>query len=153
LWKRARKKTSREGDEYDYTTLFVEFEILFALDDRKLIRERCNVLPTPAEVDALKAELICAGDNNIDALARTPVAVPDFGVEPPPQGRDGKSQRRLGRVHISRGRGRSDYWDQSNPGGRIHRTHRVGEPRFDASDQIIHAVHVEVSAPEFRLPG
>lgn len=68
---RARKKTSREGDEYDYTTLFVEFEILFAMEDRKLILERCSVMPTPDQVETLKLNYISAWDKNIDALEPT----------------------------------------------------------------------------------
>ena len=71
LWSRAKKKASREGDEYDYTTLFVEFEILFAMDDRKLLQNRCGVMPTPDEVETLKLDYIGAWDKNIDALEPT----------------------------------------------------------------------------------
>ena len=71
LWSRAKKKTSREGDEYDYTTLFVEFEILFAMEDRKLVRDCCGVMPTPAEVEKVKLDYIQAWDKNIDALEPT----------------------------------------------------------------------------------
>jgi hypothetical protein len=71
LWSRAKKKTSREGDEYDYTTLFVEFEILFALEDRKLVRERCGAMPTPDEVEKVKLNFINEWDANIDALEPT----------------------------------------------------------------------------------
>jgi hypothetical protein len=39
ILQRAQRKESREFDEYDYTTLFVELEIAFALDAAKLLRE------------------------------------------------------------------------------------------------------------------
>ena len=71
LWSRAKKKTSRKGDEYDYTTVFVEFEILFAIDDRKLLQNRCGVMPTPNEVEAVKLDYIRDWDKNIDALEPT----------------------------------------------------------------------------------
>ena len=44
---RARSKTSRQCDEYDYTTLFVEFEIVFAPADHGLLN--CE-LPPPTDV-------------------------------------------------------------------------------------------------------
>jgi hypothetical protein len=69
LMKRARRKTSREGDEYDYTTLFAEFEIVFALEARKLISG--HLLPTPEAVEALKWDFIRDWDASIDALQPT----------------------------------------------------------------------------------
>ena len=53
---RARRKRSRESDAYDYTTLFVEFEIVFALDARGLLMS--GGLPTPDEVETLKWEFV-----------------------------------------------------------------------------------------------
>jgi hypothetical protein len=56
LWARAKDKKSREGDEYDYTTLFVEFEIAFALESHSLLRS--GFFPTPEEVKQLKQEYL-----------------------------------------------------------------------------------------------
>jgi hypothetical protein len=56
LMRRARRKTSRQADEYDYTTLFAEFEIVFALEARKLIGG--HLLPSPEAVEELKWEFI-----------------------------------------------------------------------------------------------
>ena len=53
---RARRKSSREGDEHDYTTLFVEFEIVFALDSKGLLMS--GSLPTPEEVEKLKVSFL-----------------------------------------------------------------------------------------------
>jgi hypothetical protein len=52
---RARRRRSREADEYDYTTLFVEFEIVFALEAKGLLMGR---LPDPDEVEKLKLSFI-----------------------------------------------------------------------------------------------
>lgn len=51
LFERAKRKTSREFDEYDHTTLFVEFEIAFALNAKGLLN---GELPRPEEVEELK---------------------------------------------------------------------------------------------------
>lgn len=56
LLQRARSRTSREADEYDYTTLFVEFEIVFALAAKDLLDRSC--LPPPEEVDSLKTSYL-----------------------------------------------------------------------------------------------
>lgn len=56
MMERARRKESREGDEYDYTTLFVEFEIVFALDAKGLLKS--GALPSPEEVEELKTSYI-----------------------------------------------------------------------------------------------
>jgi hypothetical protein len=56
LWARAKSKESRQGDEYDYTTLFVEFEIVFALEEHNLLE--CDVFPTPDDVAKLKGEYL-----------------------------------------------------------------------------------------------
>lgn len=56
LLSRAKRKESREYDEDDYTLLFVEFEILFALDARNLFQP--SKLPTPDEIDYLRADFI-----------------------------------------------------------------------------------------------
>lgn len=52
---RARRKRSREADEYDYTTLFVEFEIVFALESKGLLM---GELPEPEQVEELKLSFI-----------------------------------------------------------------------------------------------
>lgn len=69
LLRRARSKRSREADEYDHTTLFVEFEILFALDARKLLSAE---LPDPNEVETLKQRFLKDWDAHIDALEPKP---------------------------------------------------------------------------------
>ena len=56
IMERAKSKTSREFDEYDYTTLFVEFEILFALESKGLFSG--HTLPGANEVEALKTDFI-----------------------------------------------------------------------------------------------
>src|SRR5262245_53559785 len=69
LMRRARRKTSQEADEYDYTTLFVEFEIVFALESRELIGG--HLLPIPEAVEELKWDFIHAWDAYIDELRPT----------------------------------------------------------------------------------
>jgi hypothetical protein len=56
ILERAQRKTSREFDEYDYTTLFVELEIAFALDAAKLLREA--KFPSGDAVRALAQDFI-----------------------------------------------------------------------------------------------
>jgi hypothetical protein len=56
LWQRAHTKLSREADEWDYTTLFVELEILFALDAAGLLIG--TRLPSSDEVRALATDYI-----------------------------------------------------------------------------------------------
>lgn len=68
LLERARSKTSRECDEYDYTTLFVEFEIVFALAARGLLT--CE-LPPPNEVAKLSDQYIRDWAVQIEALGAT----------------------------------------------------------------------------------
>jgi hypothetical protein len=63
LMERARRRTSREWDEYDYTTLFVEFEMVFALEARGLMSE--SGWPTPEEVEALKKDFIAEWDAGV----------------------------------------------------------------------------------------
>lgn len=70
LLERARRKSSREGGDYDYTTLFVDFEVLFALDKAKLLVE-CT-LPSPDEVEELKRDFLNDWDSNIDAIQPKP---------------------------------------------------------------------------------
>lgn len=65
---RARKKASREADEWDHTTLFVEFEMLFALAERKLFT---TGYPARAEVEALAQKFIVGWDAYIDELGAT----------------------------------------------------------------------------------
>lgn len=60
---RARCSTSREPDEYDYTTLFVELELLLALDQRGLLR---GPLVDPAEIQALASDYLAEWDAMID---------------------------------------------------------------------------------------
>ncbi len=55
LLERVSRKTSREFDEYDHTTLFVEFEIVFALDAKGLLTTN---LPSPEEVDGIKKDFV-----------------------------------------------------------------------------------------------
>ena len=52
---RAKRKRSRRYDEYDYTTLFVELEIIFALESKGLLS---GVLPEPDDVESLKTGFI-----------------------------------------------------------------------------------------------
>lgn len=75
MMERARRKKSREFDEYDYTTLFVELEIVFALDAKGLLKS--YALPTPDEVEELKWDFVrdwetCykEGNGRIDAARR-----------------------------------------------------------------------------------
>jgi hypothetical protein len=65
LLERARTKESREWDEYDYTTLFVEFEILFALEAKGLVH---STLPAATEVRTLAADYIAGWDDFADEL-------------------------------------------------------------------------------------
>ena len=69
LMRRARRKTSREADEYDYTTLFAEFEIVFALEARKLIGG--HLLPAPEAVEELKWDFLRDWDACINELKPT----------------------------------------------------------------------------------
>lgn len=56
LLERARRKEGREYDERDYVKLFVDFEILFALESKNLFQP--SKLPTPDEIDYLRADYI-----------------------------------------------------------------------------------------------
>ena len=67
---RARSSTSREPDEYDHTTLFVELEIALALDAHGLLDG--SELPKTREVQALAQDYLAAWDRHIDALAPKP---------------------------------------------------------------------------------
>jgi hypothetical protein len=67
---RAKRPSSRECDDYDYTTLFVDFEIIFALDAKRLLES--TALPSPDEVEELKWDYIRDWDVNIDQLGPTP---------------------------------------------------------------------------------
>lgn len=66
---RARGKRSREGDEYDYTTLFVEFEIVFALEAKGLLMGR---LPEPDDVEELKLSFIQDWEVYYEEMAASP---------------------------------------------------------------------------------
>ena len=70
LMERAARPDSREGDEYDYTTLFVELEIAIALDGAKLLVG--STLPAADAVRALATDYLAGWDANIDALEPTP---------------------------------------------------------------------------------
>lgn len=70
LLSRARSPSSREADDYDYTTLFVELEIAIALDARGLLS--ASELPKTREVQALARDFIASWDANIDALSPKP---------------------------------------------------------------------------------
>jgi hypothetical protein len=50
--RRARKKVSREWDEYEHTALLVDFEYIFALAAKGLVSAP---LPKPEEVEKLKS--------------------------------------------------------------------------------------------------
>lgn len=65
---RARRSESREADEWDYTTLFVELEILFALDERGLLR---GPLPDPGDIQALSTDYLTGWDAMIDEVGPT----------------------------------------------------------------------------------
>lgn len=54
--RQARKKRSREWDEYDHTVLLVDFEILFALEAKHLLAW-CS-LPSPDEIEKLKISFL-----------------------------------------------------------------------------------------------
>lgn len=69
LMARARGAQSRECDELDYTALFVEFEVLFALDDKQLVS--IDTLPAPEEVEQLKADYLRDWDTHIDDVNPT----------------------------------------------------------------------------------
>lgn len=62
---RAQRKTSREYDEYDHTTLFVEFEIVFALDAAGLMGT--GKFPSAAAVRALAVEFLAGYDAYMEA--------------------------------------------------------------------------------------
>jgi hypothetical protein len=59
---RAQRSDSRQWDEYDYTTLFVEFEIVFALDAAKLLKVGRSTLPAPDAVRKLAHDYITEWD-------------------------------------------------------------------------------------------
>lgn len=67
---RAKRPSSREGGDYDYTTPFVEFEIIFALDAKRLLES--TALPSPDEVEELKWDYMRDWDANIDQMEPTP---------------------------------------------------------------------------------
>jgi hypothetical protein len=62
---RAQRSESREWDEYDYTTLFVELELVFALEAAKLLR--AARFPTPAAVRELAQAYIAEWDDYAEA--------------------------------------------------------------------------------------
>lgn len=61
---RAQRKHSREWDEYDHTTLFVEFEIVFALDAHGLMST--GKFPAAAAIRALAAEFLVDYDDYLE---------------------------------------------------------------------------------------
>ena len=67
---RAQRPESREPDEYDYTTLFVEFEIVFALETHGLLSPGRSLL-TPKEAESLRDRYIEGWDQKIDSVAPT----------------------------------------------------------------------------------
>jgi hypothetical protein len=69
LMDRARTAESREADEWDYTTLFVELEIVFALEAANLMH--AARLPPAAEVRELAADYIADWDEYIVELDPT----------------------------------------------------------------------------------
>jgi hypothetical protein len=69
LMDRARTAESREADEWDYTTLFVELEIVFALEAANLMH--AARLPLATEVRELAADYIADWDEYIVELDPT----------------------------------------------------------------------------------
>lgn len=63
LLERAALKESREGDEYHYTTLYVDFEILFALARAGLWSP--TSMPTPGEIKALRNDYLKDWDKHM----------------------------------------------------------------------------------------
>lgn len=63
LLERAALKESRKGDEYHYTTLYVDFEILFALARAGLWSP--TSMPTPEEIKALRNDYLKDWDKNM----------------------------------------------------------------------------------------
>ena len=57
--RRARKKVSREWDEYEHTALLMDFEYFFALESRGLL---VGQLPEPEAIDTLKASFLADYD-------------------------------------------------------------------------------------------
>ena len=55
MLRRARRKVTRQWDEYDHTALLVDFEILFALEAKQLLT--CD-LPAAEEMAKLKASFL-----------------------------------------------------------------------------------------------
>lgn len=64
LLRRAQRKESREYDEYDHTTLFVELEIVFALDAHDLMST--GRFPAGASVRTLALEFLVAYDEYME---------------------------------------------------------------------------------------
>lgn len=60
---RAQRKHSREWDEYDHTTLFVELEIVFALDAHGLM---IGKFPAAAAIRALATDFLTAYDDYLE---------------------------------------------------------------------------------------
>jgi hypothetical protein len=64
LLRRAQRKESREYDEYDHTTLFVEFEIVFALDAYGILAT--GRFPAGALVRTLALEFLVVYDEYME---------------------------------------------------------------------------------------
>ena len=70
----ARNPLSREADEPEYYDLFVDFEILFAINSKGLL---VGTLPAPDEIERLRDDYISGWDAYIDKLQPKP----DFKIK------------------------------------------------------------------------
>lgn len=70
LLERARNKLSRDEGEYECAALFIDFEMVLALDAKKLLR--CNNLPSSEEVEDLKKDYIREWAVHIDGYEPQP---------------------------------------------------------------------------------
>jgi hypothetical protein len=70
LWTRAQTKESWQADEWDHDALFVDFEILFALEEGGLLSS--GTLPPPTEVDPVRDRWLAGWDAYIDELHPQP---------------------------------------------------------------------------------
>lgn len=70
LWGRVQKSDSWEADEWDHDALFVEFEILFALEAAGVFNGW--ELPPAAEVDRVRDTWLAGWDAYYPSLGATP---------------------------------------------------------------------------------
>lgn len=70
LLERARNKLSCDQGEYEHTALIVDFEMVFALDAKRLLY--CNNLPAVEDIEQLKHEFIREWDVHIEGYDPKP---------------------------------------------------------------------------------